>query len=494
MFGALRLGERRISQLLEKYGQGTWHGCLEEVKSVSERYMREEIRKIPSGSYEYEDYIDDDGRESKAARIRVRIDIKGDEVVADYTGSSPQVGGPVNAAFAVTAGNTVIGVLHSVEIGGDYIVNQGTFRPIKIVAPLGTIVNPNFPAPVQGGNTELSNRIVDTVIGALAQGASGTRIKAACHGTDSGITFGGIHPDSGEQYINYLWSLGGQGGRQAGDGNSAMEPFATNNKGPYIEVNEIRFPILHEEYSMVQDSAGPGKLRGGIGTRLAWRIRSKESLVSSLSDRHRISPYGVFGGLPPLPRECGHFSDTRLKINGDSFAHATEKFGKKSPSKWSNVLLHEGDVIELTLSGGGGWGNPLERAPEAVAEDVLDGFVSIEAAKNCYGVVVDPDSKKLNIEATRTLRDGLNIEGLTISTSDVRWIQTVQFERKKAKDDRSLKELLPKSTLAAFISPDTITLKLVGENSKVVAEEIRNLEKALGQSRVLTTQFVPMDF
>jgi N-methylhydantoinase B/oxoprolinase/acetone carboxylase alpha subunit len=122
MFGALRLGERRISQFVEKYGQATWHSSLERIKNVSETYMREEIRKIPSGSYQYEDYIDDSGRVSDPAKIAVKVTIKGDEMLADYTGSSPQVPGPINASFAVTAGNTVIGVLHSVEIGGDYLV------------------------------------------------------------------------------------------------------------------------------------------------------------------------------------------------------------------------------------------------------------------------------------------------------------------------------------------------------------------------------------
>ena len=200
------------------------------------------------------------------------------------------------------------------EIGGDYVVNQGTFRPIHIFAPKGSIVNPNFPAPVQGGNTELSNRVVDTIIGALSEGDAKTRIKSSCAGTNYGMTVSGYDSKLKENYIIYFWSLGGMGGRAAGDGNCAQMPFATNNKGPFVEINELRYPILIEEYSLSPtDSAGPGKYRGGMGTKFSWRLLADRSSLSCLSERHLISPYGVFGGFPPLSRECGHFSDTRLE-------------------------------------------------------------------------------------------------------------------------------------------------------------------------------------
>ncbi len=495
MFGALRVGERRIAQYVEKYGVATWNNCLAEIKNVSERYMREEIQRIPSGSYEYEDYVDDSGKDSTPAKIHIKVDVRGGELVADYSGSSPQVPGPINAAFAVTAGNTVIGVLHSVEVGGDYVLNQGTFRPITIKAPKGTIVNPNFPAPVQGGNTELSNRIVDTVIGALAQATDSVRIKASCHGTDSGITVSGLDPDTREQYINYLWSLGGQGARAVGDGNSAMVPFATNNKGPYIEINEVRFPIIHEEYAFVTDSAGPGKHRGGMGTRLAWRLSGDNCELSSLSERHRISPYGVFGGFPPMPRECGHFSDTRLRVNGNpKFAHATELFHKLSPSKWSNIKIRRGDVVELLLSGGGGWGSPIERDTEAVLDDVLNGFVSIEGAKHHYGVVLAPEKMSVDIEETRRVRREIETKGPTVENgSMVEIIQTVLFRGKGSK--ATMDGLPSRLLLSANETSNGLLVRLRADNPAELLIEAKRLREELGlEPEILTTQFVPRGF
>ena len=496
MFGALRIGEKRIAQLLDKYGTSTWKSCLDEIKNVSEKIMRDEIDGIPDGTYEYEDYIDDTGRTSNPARIHVRVDVKGDELFADYTGSSPQVPGPINASYAVTAGNTVIGVLHSIEIGGDYVLNEGTFRPVHITAPRGTIVNPEYPAPVQGGNTELAPRIVDTMIGALAQAAAPVRIKASCHGTSYGMTAGGTHHESNEPYINYFWSLGGQGASVAGDGNTAMMPFATNNKGPVVEVDETKFPIMYQEYSLLEDSAGAGKYRGGIGTRLVWKLRAKECQLSCIAERHRISPYGVFGGLPPMPRECGHFSDTRLRINGQDFGHSTELFGKLSPSKWSNITIHEGDSVEIVLSSGGGWGAPYERESEAVLNDVINGFVSVEAARNVYGVVLDPQGG-IDAAATRSLREEIKADGPKIGhESRVKMLQTLKIEH----DTASTPTLSDIEDIARIVSTgehrQESLVVIEAADYQGLLSKVRNLERRFGAGkvRVLTTQFVPLDF
>jgi N-methylhydantoinase B/oxoprolinase/acetone carboxylase alpha subunit len=496
MFGAMKLAEKRITQLVAKYGLSTWTSCLEEIKNVSERIMRIEIDKIPDGSYENEDYIDDSGRTSDPAKIHVRINVKGDELHADFTGSSPQVSGPLNAALAVTAGNTVIGVLHSIEVSGDYVLNQGTFRPVHVVAPKGTIVNPDFPAPVQGGNTELSNRIVDTIIGALAQATAPARIKAACHGTDYGLIVSGAQEQKKEPYISYMWSLGGQGARAVGDGNSAMLPFATNNKGPVVEIDETRYPIMYKEFSLVRDSAGPGKYRGGIGTRLVWMLRGKECQLSCLAERHRISPYGVFGGLPPTPRQCGHFSDTRLSINRNSFAHSTELYQKLSPSKWSNVTIHEGDQYEILLSGGGGWGPPYERDPEAVLYDVKCNLVSVEAAENSYGVVLDAGKMVVKLEETRKLRNFMKENGPNpkIGTS-VRILQTIVINFAAATKPTSDEVERVAGAVSLTEQPRESIMRLDGANYQELASKLRTLrERNSANVQVLTTQYVPAGF
>jgi len=499
MFGALRVGERRVTQLLDKYGTETWKSCLDEIKNVSERIMRSEIDRIPDGSYEYEDYVDDTGRSSSPAKIHVRIDVRGDELFADYSGSSPQVPGPINAAFAVTAGNTLIGVLHSVEIGGDYVLNQGTFRPIHVVAPEGTIVNPRYPAPVQGGNTELSNRIVDTVIGALAQATTPNRIKAACHGTCYGMTVGGTNDETGEPYIAYLWSLGGMGARATGDGNCAQMPFATNNKGPFIEMSEIRYPILFEEYSFNDpDSAGPGKYRGGMGTRLVWRLRGKEAELSALSERHKISPYGVFGGLPPMARECGHFSDTRLRV-GDQpgFAHTTELFQKPSPSKWSGIVIHDGDRVEIVLSGGGGWGRPYEREPEAVLSDVANGFVSLNGAKDHYGVVIERDVMTIDREATMILRDRMKKYQYNFDLNRrIKVVLSVLFKAGIGPRPELDEIARMEGVVFARNRPEGFLIKIEGTSFQELFSRTAKLTEKLGaeESLSLTTQFVPLEF
>jgi N-methylhydantoinase B/oxoprolinase/acetone carboxylase alpha subunit len=498
MFGALKIGEKRITQFLDKYGTSTWKNCLDEIKNVSEKTMRDQIDRIPDGTYEYEDYIDDTGRTSDPARIHVRVDVKGDELFVDFSGSSPQVPGPINASFAVTAGNTVIGVLHSIEIGGDYVLNQGTFRPVHTTAPKGTIVNPEYPAPVQGGNTELAPRIVDAIIGALAQAAAPVRIKASCHGTSYGMTVGGKHNETNEPYIIYLWSLGGQGARAAGDGNSAMLPFATNNKGPVIEVDETRFPIMYQEYSLLQDSAGAGRYRGGIGTRLVWKLRAKECELSCLAERHRISPYGVFGGLPPMPRECGHFSDTRLRIGTQNdFGHATELFGKISPSKWSNITIHEGDSVEVVLSGGGGWGSPYEREPEAVLADVINGFVSIDAAKHVYGVVIDSQKIAVDTAATKRHREEMKVNGTKIPReSRVKMLQTLRIEGEL--NSRAMLDDVEDIawTVTSGKQRQDPVVRIEAADCQGLQAKVRSLEKRFGAGkvRVLATQFVPSDF
>ena len=408
MVGSLKVAERRAIEYVKKYGVETWKAALIEIMNVSERIMRDEIDAIPDGEYENEEWMDDTGNEPDPVKLKVKVKIKGGEIVADYSGSSPQVNGPINASYAVTACNTYIGVIHCVGHRGEYPVNQGTFRPIKIIAPPGTIVNAVYPSACIGGNTELSNRIVDLMIGALAQATKPENIKAACYGTGSSMSIGGVNPETSEPFVMYLFSLGGMGARATKDGNAAQLCFATNNKGPYVEINEIRYPLLIEEYSLIRDSPGIGRSRGGLGTKLTFRLLADSAEYNLLMDRHKISPYGLFGGLPPRPRPCGHFCDVRIKLaNGKEFKHTTELFHTISPSKWSKIILHRGDVFDMMLCGGGGYGDPLERDPALVLSDIEKGYISNEVARKFYGVVTDKTNMKANSEATERLRKSM---------------------------------------------------------------------------------------
>jgi N-methylhydantoinase B/oxoprolinase/acetone carboxylase alpha subunit len=405
VLGALKVAERRVIEYVQKYGADTWDATLTNIKDVSEAVVRRELGKLPEGSYLYEDYLDDSGNSGDSLKLRVRVTLKDGCLLADYSGSSKQAKGPINAALSVTLGNTYIGTLHCLPIHGEYQLNSGTFRPISAITQPGTVLHPLYPAPVQGGNTETSNRIVDVLIGALSQAVPRENVKASCHGTDYGMTGGGVNHETGEEWVMYLWALGGMGARFGRDGNPAQLPFATNNKGPVVEVQETRYPLITLRYQLSQpDSCGAGKNRGGMGTVYAWRLANPEAELSALSERHKISPYGVFGGLPPGSLSCGHYSDTRITLKGaGTFSHATELFGMKSPSKWAKVTMHEGDAIEMMESGGGGYGNPLERDPKKVAADVLNKYISLDAAERLYGVVLD-EQQDADLAATDALR------------------------------------------------------------------------------------------
>jgi N-methylhydantoinase B/oxoprolinase/acetone carboxylase alpha subunit len=420
VLGALKVAERRVLEYSDNYGVEAWESILASIKDISESVIARELSRLPEGAYSYEDYVDDSGNGPGPIKIRVRVSVREGRLLADFGGSSPQVKGPINCAYAVTLGNTYIGTLHCLPIHGEYQLNAGTFRRITAHIPPGTVTNATYPTPVQGGNTETSNRIVDVMIGALSQAVPAENVKAACHGTCSGLTGGDIHADPERQWVMYLWGLGGMGARTAKDGNPAQMPFATNNKGPVIEIQDSRYPLLTERFELSPpDSCGAGKYRGGMGTVYGWRLLATEAELSSLSERHRISPYGVFDGLPPSSLSCGHFCDTRITLAGrPGFAHATDVFGKKSPSKWSNVSLHSGDRIELFLTGGGGYGDPLDRDPAKVAADVKNRYVSMDRARRLYGVVMREDLD-IDRDATDRLRSRLRSGEPPFDVSDI---------------------------------------------------------------------------
>ena len=407
MIGACNMAERRVHQFVDKYGEETWNDCLTEVKNVSERFMRHAIDEIPEGRYEAEDWLDDDGTSSEPLKIKVAITIKGDTLIADYEGSSRQAIGPINATYAVTAGNTCIGVLDSIGIKGDVLVNEGCFRPVKVLAPPGSVVNVDYPGPCMIGNMETAPRIGDLVVAALGQAVPKERTKAACHGTNYPQSLGGVHPKTGEMWIQLNYGGGGQGARFAKDGNNGTIEFGTNNKGQSIEILETTFPIRYDEFSLLNDSGGPGKFRGGLGITYLWYLTSSDCILSSEGDRNRFSPFGVYGGLPPKPLPCGHASCTKVRIGDKGFEHAMQISAATSPSKWANIHIKRGDALETIITGGGGFGEPFDRDPEMVLRDVVNDYVTVESARTQYRVVIDQAQMKIDRRATARLREQL---------------------------------------------------------------------------------------
>lgn len=271
MIGSLNIGERRVAEYVQKYGVDTWKDACDEIINSSERWMRREIDALPDGSYEYEQSFDEAGSFVQP-RIKVKITIqksKKDMLVADYEGSSKQTDSFVNSTYSITACHTYIGILDCLGIKGALAFNSGSTRPIKVLAPSGTIVNADYPVAIAGGTGDVGYRSTAAVIGALAQAVPPERIKAECHGTSGISACGGINPDTGRSWVNLLYWGGGTGARVSADGLNGMQPIATNNKNHIVEIIERTCPVLFEAYSYVTDTSGPGYNKGGVGTRIA---------------------------------------------------------------------------------------------------------------------------------------------------------------------------------------------------------------------------------
>jgi N-methylhydantoinase B len=380
MVGSLNVAERRITSLIDTYGLDTFYSATEDLIRIADLRMQDEIRKIPDGEYYFEDDIEDDGVAEGAYTIRCMVVVDGDHLACDFTTSSQQAAGPMNATYAVTASAVYNALLHITD--PTIPRNEGCYRPINIVAPPGTITNCEFPAPLVGGNTEISPRITDIVFGALAD-ALPDRIPASLGGTSCCFLFGGEHPETGDLYSHFHFEGIGWGGRPAKDGNSQIIVINGNCRNTPVEVFESRYPLRVESYRLREDSGGPGRNRGGLGIERVLTMDTEAITVSALFNRMRVDPFGLHGGKP------GANSGIYVRRAGEEdWKTFSELFGTMSPSKFSNITLHRGDQVKIVAPGGGGWGDPLEREPDRVLKDVAEGFVTPEAALREYGVKV----------------------------------------------------------------------------------------------------------
>jgi N-methylhydantoinase B len=378
--GSLRVAERRTLDLLDRYGREFVEQAADELMDYSERWMRAEIAAIPNGRYEFTERMEDDGVVDEPVVFHVAVTVKDDELVVDWTGTDPQVRGPINATYGVTAGATFNAVFHLTDMG--IPKNSGAYRPIRIIAPPGSAVNVLYPGPSVGGNTETHPKLADMVVAALAP-ALPDRVSAAEGGTACNFLFGGVHPRTGDYYANYHLEGGGWGAKSYDDGNDAIVVKNGNCRNTPVEIFETRYPLRVLGYSLIPDSGGPGRMRGGLGTRRVLRVEpGTQVTVNALFDRTKpgFGAYGLEGGSKGGPAAI------RVKRAGDDrFRTFSEVFGTVSPSKFTNILLTDGDEVLIDSAGGGGFGDPRRRDPARVAEDVEQGFVSQSAAREIYG-------------------------------------------------------------------------------------------------------------
>jgi N-methylhydantoinase B/oxoprolinase/acetone carboxylase alpha subunit len=378
--GSLRVAERSVQRLLDRYGRDLVVQASKELLDYSERWMRAEIAAMPDGRYEFEAQMEDDGVVERPVTFRVAVTVDGDRLIVDWTGTDPQVRGPINATYGVTAGAVYNAIFHLTS--QDIPKNTGAYRPISIIAPPGSAVNVVYPGPSVGGNTETHPKLADMVVAALAP-AVPDRVAAAEGGTACNFLFGGFHPKTGDYYANYHLEGGGWGAKSYDDGNDAIIVKNGNCRNTPVEIFETRYPLRTLEYSLIDDSGGPGRMRGGLGTRRILRVEEgAEVTCNALLDRTRpgFEAWGLAGG------ERGGRGAIRIKRRGDTeFRTFSEVYGTASPSKFTNIVLEPGDEVLIDSPGGGGYGDPRERDPERVARDVKQEFVSVEAARERYG-------------------------------------------------------------------------------------------------------------
>ena len=380
MMGAVDLGVARLGDVVAKYGRAVFEATCDDLMDYSERRMRAEIAAFPDGLYSFADTIENDGITDEPRGIAVDILVQGDEVVADYSRSGRQARGPINATLGVTTGATYNGLLHMTD--PTIPKNSGCFRPIMVAAPPGHIVNVDYPGPLVADNTETHPRLANIVIAALSRAAP-QRAMASESATSNNFVSGGTDPQFGDYFACYDLMSGGWGGRHGADGNDCVIAINGNCRFAPTEVFETRYPITVETCELVPDSGGAGQWRGGLGFRRVLRMGGDGITASQCTDRQCLAPYPLFGGGP------GGLSRTLFDRGDGRWQTACTAFGKTSSSKYANIVLRPGDRVELVTPGGGGYGDPAARDPEALRQDLAEGYVTPSAAAAHYGLRAD---------------------------------------------------------------------------------------------------------
>lgn len=388
---ACHIGERAVHDLIRRYGVETFTACAADLIAYTEKLVRAEIASWPDGSYTFTDYLDSDGVGGPPTKIQVTLTVAGDTLTADFTGSAPQVRGALNSTLSFTA--SVVALCVRSVLQEDIPNSAGMFKPLQIIAPLGTVVNVEMPgASSMRGVTGF--RTTDVVFGALA-GLLPDRVLAAGEGGNTLVIIGGQRPNKAP-YVYYELLSGTWGARPDRDGNDGLCNPANVASNIPIEQAECEYPVRIERYGLVLDSGGAGQFRGGLAIEREWQLLTGEAHLAIRSDRRDHLPYGLYGGQPGTP-------SINLLYPADDCANER---GMVLPTMIS-TSIRAGERIYHKQAGAGGWGDPLRRPPAAVAHDVRNGKVSVEEAQRAYKVVVDPVTFAVDERATASLRNAV---------------------------------------------------------------------------------------
>lgn len=356
-WAAARTAVRRIRDLYERSGQDELDPFLQGILDHAEASMRAGLRSLPDGEYSFEDFLDDDGVSPEPVRIQAKLIIKGDSLVVDFAGSSPQVAGPLNARLS--AARACVYYVLKATIDPDLPSCAGSYRPITVTAPEGSILHARFPAAIGNANILTDQRVVDVLLGAL-HACIPKKICAASSSQMNLTNIGGIDPATGE-YFNFVETYGGGSGAcHDRDGTDGVQNHLTNTQNTPIEVIERSYPIRVVQYGLIPGSGGRGHYRGGCGLVREFLFLGDRAMMTIGSDRRKFTPWGLEGGGHARGAHCTIFSEDGT----------TRKLATKA-----GTTLRHGDRIRIETPGGGGWGDPARRSPEAVERDRKNGLV-----------------------------------------------------------------------------------------------------------------------
>jgi N-methylhydantoinase B len=374
-------GVRRVQALVARHGIETIRATMEELLEYTERRARAELAILPQGVYEAEGFVDNDGYTDEPVHLKARIEIGPDGVTFDTTGSDNQRRAPVNSTYAMTFSACAYAL--KCLIDPDLPVNDGFYRVISVIAPEGTVTNCTWPAPVVGG-WETQTRLVDVFFHALLP-AFRDRLPAGTKAMMCQAGFGSLDMETASYTCFYDTFAGGYGGRLELDGPDAVQAHGQNTENAPVEETELNYPVRIDRLSLVENSEGPGRRRGGLGLRKDYRF-DLSTTFTILADRDRSGPHGVFGG------HAGRIAE---------YVHIRDGVEARLSSK-TTLDLVPGDVISVRTCGGGGYGPPEEREPERVLRDVLEGKVDSDRARDVYRVAIA--DRRIDEERTKELR------------------------------------------------------------------------------------------
>ena len=365
----------RLAALAKRYGANELLDIMDAVQDYSERMMRQALLALPDGDASFTEVLDGDGILEPGATadqpftVKVSIRKSGDSIIADFAGSDGQVPGPMNAPLTVTASGVYCALKMIVDPRSLIPPNSGCWRPVTVVAPEGSVVNAREPAPVVYANHEMSHRVAEMVMGAMHQ-ITPKSVMAGSQSTSGVVTFGGTDYRSGERYVSYEVTKGGFGARPIKDGINALSSSISNTMNTPIEILEMSFPLRVEDYSLIPDSGGAGRFRGGLASRRIWRVLGGSAQVAICCERMVTPAFGLAGGVAGAPARARlEFPDGRVQPVITKGA----------------ITVPEGTRLVLDTPGAGGFGPPQERDRGQLAQDVADGYVSEAAARREYG-------------------------------------------------------------------------------------------------------------